>query len=85
MILACPPHPFTHFLISSHLLRTTDNSNFFHFPDRFELSGGVCNTICNGKAGRFVTKQGHTSLATQVSLQATPKTKQPPKGRNFTL
>ena len=85
MILACPPHPFTHFLISSHLLRTPDNSNFFHFPNRFELSGGVCNTICNWKAGRFVTKQSHTSLATQVSLQATPKPKQPTKRKLRTL
>ena len=85
MILACPPYPFTHFLISSHLLRTPDNSHFFHFPNRFELSGGVCNTICNWKAGRFVTKQSHTSLATQVSLQATPKPKQPTKRKLRTL
>ena len=43
MLLAFPLHPFAYFLTLAYLPRTPDNSNFFDFPRRFELSRVDCN------------------------------------------
>ena len=62
MLLAFPLHPFAYFLTLGYLPQTPDNSNFFYFPRRFELSRVDCNCFITHSRKGFVQNFGRPFL-----------------------